>query len=360
MRVSVGRRRKSRRPLVAMSSRLGAFLCATGLVSFVSWSCGVDAPGAGSDPRLTEHFVVLSEVALDEGGGAVGSSARIRAGDEGELLVVEWKERRVRSFSTAGALRWSVGISSLREPQVAIRLDDTTVLVAGERGQARALLATDADQAPREERPLSLPGGIRKLDDMDVGPDSLVIYSTSPVLPSGAHAPALHVVQPLSGRLVRSFFEPEVPVAVDSIARIVGGVQSSVRADTIASVFAPLDTIFLHTLEGAALERIPLPTTTFRVVDRPRRPGESPGEWSAAFNFTSDVFWLATGDFVVQFIDLDGRVPRQHLLGVSRSGELLFQIDDSPRLHAVLPNGDFLFSLRGADAPSRLLVARRR
>lgn len=323
-------------------------------------ACGVDAPGTGSDPRLAEHFEVLSEVAFDEGGGAVGSSAKVRAGAVGELLVVEWKERRLRSFSTAGALRWSVGVASLREPQLAIRFDYTTVLVAGERGQARALLATDPDLAPREERPLSLPGGIRKLDDMDVGPDSLVIYSTGPVLPSGAHVPALHIVEPLSGRLVRSFFEPEVSVAVDSIARIVGGVQSCLRVDTIASVFAPLDTIFLHTLQGEALERIPLPTTTFRVVDRPRRPGESPGEWSAAFNFTSDVFWLASGDFVVQFIDLENRVPRQHLLGVSRSGELLFQIDDSPRLHALLPNGDFLFSPRGADAPNRLLVARRR
>ncbi|MDP2959092.1 MAG: hypothetical protein Q8N53_21905 [Longimicrobiales bacterium] len=198
------------------------------------------------------------------------------------------------------------------------------------------------------------------MDDLDVVSDSLVAYSARPVLTSGAHIPALHVVEPLSGRLVRSFFEPRMSTAVDSLARFIGWVTSSVRGDTIASVFAPLDTIFLHTIEGEALARIPLPTTTFRVVDRPRRPGERPGEWSAGFNFTSDVFWLATGDFVVQFIDLESRVPGQHLLGVSRSGELMFQIDDAPRLHAVLPNGDFLFSPPGADAPNRLVVARRR
>jgi hypothetical protein len=323
-------------------------------------ACGDRAPGSGSDAGLGEHFEVLSEITLDESGGPIGSSAKLRAGAEGELLVVAWKERRLRSFSTAGALRWSVGVSSLREPQFAVRLNETTLLVAGERGQVRALVAPVPGQAPKEERPLSVPGGSRRLDDMEVVHDTLALYSVTPVLSSGAHVPALHLVEPLGGRSVRSFFEPNLSVAVDSIAHIVGGIQSSMRGDTIATVFSPLDTIYLHTLDGVELARIPLPTTTFKVVDRPRQPGESPGEWSRTFNFTTGVFWLASGDFIVQFIDMENRVPGQHLLGVSRSGELLFQVDDAPRLHAVLPSGELLFSPRDAEAPDRLLVARKR
>lgn len=346
--------------LAAMNPWLGVFLCAAGLFSIGCAACGDGTPGAGVDPSFADEFEILSEVALDEGAGAISRSAQVRAGGEGEILVVDRAERRIRSYSTEGELRWSITHPTLQEPLVSIRLDATTLLVAGAHGQVALLDAADSTRGPRPGPPIRLPGGVGMMDDVDVVSDSLVAYSARPVLTSRAHIAALHVVEPRSGRLLRSLFEPEMSAAVDSLAPFIGWVRSSVRGDTMASVFAPLDTIFLHSIDGEALERIPLPTTTFRVLDRPRRPGERMGEWTAGVSFTSDVFWLATGDFVVQFIESDRGEPRQHLLGVSRSGELLFQIDDSPRLLAVLPSGDFLFSPRGANAPNRLLVARMR
>jgi hypothetical protein len=81
-------------------------------------------------------------------------------------------------------------------------------------------------------------------------------------------------------------------------------------------------------------------------------------EWSRGFSAISQIHWLTDGSFLVQYFDTDGVNPSWRLLHVSRKGERLFEILDSPQLLAVSRADDSLyFATPEAETPASLTSA---
>lgn len=310
-------------------------------------------PHAGAT-QFTNQFQQLAEIALEERAEVTNVTPEVRFWGSSELIVADRQERQVRSYTLAGELNWYISDPALSAPIVAVRVADTVIVALDAHNQAslwdtRGRLVRTLPYAPLEAA-----------DDIDLLSDSLVLVSGRPVLSSEARTSALMILNVHTGAVVRSFFEPFMTPDVASVSRAAGWVKSSVRGDTIASVFAHSDTIYVHTADGVLLERIPLRIRGFRAVDHPRRRGESFREWAMGFSFMSDIFWLASGEFLVQYNELEHNLPRWHLLAVSREGESRFQMDDAPHLFAASSLGEELvFSSRVSLVTNHLALARR-
>jgi hypothetical protein len=111
------------------------------------------------------------------------------------------------------------------------------------------------------------------------------------------------------------------------------------RGDTLAVVSSLSDTVYLMTTQGRMLERIPVPTQSFRRLDPAQPLPDGRGglaaarAWFGSFSLMSDVFWI--GDtFVVQYQDRTRPQPDWRLVGMRRDGARTFEAIDTPQLLA--------------------------
>jgi hypothetical protein len=132
-----------------------------------------------------------------------------------------------------------------------------------------------------------------------------------------------------------------------------------VRGDSVAAIFARADTVYLFHLNGDALSKLRIPFVNFRHVTEPPPGRNDPTaeiRWRGSYSTVSRIYWAADGTFFVQYYNMDAFAPRWGLLHMSRSGDLLFDLVDSPRLLAVLGDQRLLFE-GPSDAPERWRVA---
>ena len=170
----------------------------------------------------------------------------------------------------------------------------------------------------------------------------------------------LHVWDLREKRLVRSFFSPPVRRGFEDEAVIAGVMDAAVRGDSIAALFALSDSVFLFTRDGARAGALPIRARGLRRMES-KFPGgdrESLVKWQEAFSTLSRVFWLSDGSFLVQYYDMLGSEQRFSLVRMRRDGEPIFEIQNTPRLLAVSPDGEtLLFTKPGAEVPNEWRLA---
>ena len=290
---------------------------------------------------------VLPVVALDPGGG---------------FLVADAGEAQIRRYGGDGKILWTSGRrgegpGEYRTPNVVTRLPDGRVMVGDRSGRITYL--DSAGQLVRTARtPL---GGI---EDALVIDDSVVLLSATRLADAGGHR--LHWWNVRTDTMLASSFAPTQRAANTVLAQVASWMKLARRGDTIAAIFAPVDTVYYFTPDGRSLGQVPIPFTNRRQSDRPPPGrGSTPrqrAEWMSGFDLVADVHWLPDGDLLVAYQNSDpARASERqwHLLRMTDSGTRITEIRDVPRLLEVdAASGELFFISPEAEAPNQWSLAR--
>jgi hypothetical protein len=329
---------------------------------------GGDAEGR-SPPRADAEDRVLSYLRtfdLQETDEVVSVTPVVARDPRGGFLVVDAQESQLRRYGDDGRLLWHAGRKGrgpgeFTSPTGVARLASGQV-VAGDRSGRLTFFdsAGGAVQRTVETR-------IRQLEDIVVLGDSALLLSGVP--DGDFNGPRLHVWSLARDTVRASFFSPFAGARNRAAATVAGWTKAAVRGDTIAAVFAVSDTVYLFTVGGRALGRMPLNSSFFRTASErePRKVITDPLErarWLSAFDYVADVHWLPDGGLLVpyQSIAPGGAMTRTwHLLGLGRGGERRFEVRGVSRVLEVDGrNGDIFLLDRNAEVPNRWALARLR
>lgn len=313
---------------------------------------------------LSEAVVWLDTIRLEESDAVINVTPRVSLDPRGGFLVADPDEAQIRRYSTTGALIWyaggyGAGPGELDEPTAAVRLPSGRILVTN-RGLRFTIFNATADSVIRTVRTR-----FTQVEGVEVISDSLLLVSAK--IGAGIYGPRLHVWSVASDTVVRSFFPP--PADYGRTAVIVAGFpRADVRGDTVAAVFSLSDTVYIYTVAGEKIGKIPLPSRTFRRLDSPPPgSGADPGErmaWLHSFDYVAGVHWLSNGGLLIpyfSFLPKSGLTRSWHLLGVTRSGRGMFEAENIPRLLEVDSRANRLYFIApGSKVPNRWAVAKLR
>ena len=273
-----------------------------------------------------------------------------RIDPEGGFLVIDAPEHQARLYDESGRLkhyfgRAGQGPGEFQRPVSALRESSGNILVADAQGTVQRFDPTGTF-LERTERILN---GIYQLHSLS-GESALLAVGTQEGLVPGQH-PLLHRVDMTSERVVESFFPH--PIALGSHENVLFGLGDPAAADVyegqIVAAFAPVDRLYFFDLEGTEVDSLSLPSEHFRRIEKPdfedpsdrRRHTQYIEEHSTTFSRIDSVFWLNEDILLVSYFDLLERDPwtvKYNVMAVARSGELLFDVADAPRLLTVNPD----------------------
>ena len=324
-------------------------------------ACGSDADAggvasAGSPDRLDDVVAWEREITLEENDGTINVVVRADPDPRGGFLVADEREGYIRRYAPDGMLLRQfggrgAGPGEFDRPLRALCLADGTI-AAFDGAYRGAVFDSTGERLLRTFR-------------TPIGPlHSVTLLDDSLVLLGGRHAEGersasarLHRWNLNRDSLEASFFSPPAPSqahTVTSASAPWSGVDR--RGDTLAVVTALSDTVYLLSMDGTTLERIPIPSARLRRLD-PRGPlPDARGgvgaarSWFASFSLIADVFWV--GDtFLVQYQDRTRREPDWRLLGMTRDGKRTFEAVDTPFLLAA-DEGTLYFVAPGSATPN--------
>lgn len=337
------------------------------LILFVAGVVGTaGAESSTSDQRVPPEapirqfddvFERVATVTLFETDSVINVTPVVRLDPEGGLLVADDSEMKIRRYSETGELVWQFGREGpgpleFSGPTVAVRLNSDSILAMD--GIRKGVVWSESSRELRSQIANDFP----KVVDADPLGDS-VLVSTHPVPDGqGRSEPALHIVDLEDGEVVRSFFSPPVNRYTSRVLQMAGWTQSDIRSQVVATVFAFVDTVYIHDLAGVLTRKIPLPTSHFTRWDDVPEKGASVMGWLFRHTFASEVHWLSDDRLLVQFEEFENNVPKWRLISLRLDGTGDWQILNSPRLHAVDPtSGRFYFEDPNELEPSHLFVA---
>jgi hypothetical protein len=328
-------------------------------------ACGPAAPEAarGVAQKVDEVVAWTDSIQLAETPEALLVTPVVKFDPRGGFLVADLREAQIRRYGPDGALLWHAGRKGngpgeFISPPAVVRLSTGDVIAVDRSGRLTLFDSAGAKVLRTEET------GLARVEDLGVVDDTTVLLAG--VLEGDVDKPRLHLWSLNSNRILASFFNP-LPNAVNrTVSTVAGWTQFAIRADTVAAIFATSDTVYLFTLGGRALGKVPLPARHFR-----RGPDGVPArtlsrieqaEYLSQYDMVEDVYWHPDGSLFVpyQSRDADRALERQrHLVHVGRAGERLFETRNGPRLLGVHPGtGDLYFVHPSAELPNRWAVAR--
>ncbi len=275
---------------------------------------------------------------------------------------MDFQEGQFRRYDTAGKLLAHFGSrgrgpGEFQRPGVSVRLPSNEILVA-DRNFKIAILDSSGSRLVR-----TVLAPVRAIDDADVVDDSTVLLAgLEEDHPASAR---LHLWDYSRNRIRRSFFSPWNGYVHKDVASMAGWVQATVRADTIAVIFAPSDTLYLFSIEGEHLLSIPIPSRHFRMPgplpEAGRTNAQARREWQSTFDLVTAVYWIAPDRFLLPYQTFVNGRPVWKLLGMIRTGELWFDDRDTPRLIEADSLGERLvFIANDVEARNRWAMARLR
>lgn len=334
-------------------------------------ACGGERAAEAAAPReaftpLDRHLAWGRTLSLEENDAVVNVLVRATPDPRGGFLVADEQEDQVRRYDANGRLLLTFGRRG-PGPREFTALNRVFRLPSGD------LLAIDAlshgavfdSTGAALKRTFRVPVGAVKMAYLLN--DSLLLVGAQGQDERGADADArLHLWDLRRDRLARSFFPVRGTTQAHAFAANTAGLLgASARGDTLATVFALSDTIYLFDLAGRRLGTVPLRAEGLRRFDpamrMPRMDLVSVREWFGRFSLVSDVWWLRDGSFLVQYQDREGVEPRWRLVHLARDGRRLFESKDTPYLVAVDPATDTLWFVRpGSPTPNAWTSARLR
>lgn len=324
------------------------------------WGCGDAAPSPAA--ALEDVLSWGSPIVLEENPEVINVTPTVSLERSGGFVIADEREGQVRRYGREGALLWHAGSKGsgpgeYRSLSVAVRLASGEVLAA-ERRRSMSFY----DSAGTLVR--TIQSGFSHVEDMDVVDDSTVVISAV-ANDHGLEGPRIHVWDPRTNVVRRSFFAPLPRAPNQAAAMMAGWTRVAVRGDTVAAIFALSDTLYFFDLDGRALETVPLSFSGFRPVPAETPDGGSDplrrAQWFSTFDYVADVHWLDDGTILApyQSIQPDRALTRSwHLFGTNRRGDALFEVRDVPRLLAVDERrGELYFVTPGSETPNQWTVA---
>jgi hypothetical protein len=321
-----------------------------------------------SAQELTDVINRTGEIALEENEEVFTDRVNVRVEDD-KLLISDTRENQVREYARDGTLLNYFGADDPEAPggfwfpSTPLRMSEDTILVPNTGNGSLSLVDENGNLLERHTR-------IAKSGDFDVAPlpvDGHVLFVGSANGRQGTPN-FLHHLDPSSGEVTKSFYP--LPDPFGSHAGILYTISPIVNADVyqdrIAVGFLLSDSITLFEADGTPLGEIEPTLSSFEEVEqteeRPER-GEFQQELVRRSLFNT-LFWLNDETLLVQFTnsyfdDQDERQLNNVLAAVTTEGEVLFEIEDTPRLLAVdQETGDLFFAHPDHDFESHWRVGR--
>jgi len=287
-----------------------------------------------------EAIRVVDTVSLSETESVLTVQPEVALDPEGGFIVADMSEGQARVYDSHGGLLWhggrkGGGPGEFNNLRLARRLTDGSLLCA-DRNARFTLFDTVEDTLIGTVRT-----GFFHVEDVDVRDGTSLLVSA--MVEGDQAGPRIHVWDLESSTVIRSFFSPFPNAANPSAATFAGWTKTAIRADSLAAIFATSDTVYIFSMDGAEARKVPLPSSRYRPVPREvptgRMSPEEQAEWISSFDLVADVWWLASGTILVQYLGIlpDPRLSTYdwHLLAMSPSGELLAEVRNIPRILAV-------------------------
>lgn len=340
-------------------------LAAMGAAAWVGFG-GRRAPSSSVAVAPTDLAAFLTwgaPVEMEENDRVINVTPRVTPDPQGGFLVADAREAQVRRYAVNGDLqrvigRKGSGPGEFRQLSSVHRLPDGRI-VAAEMGGKVSVFDDDGEKLLHARQ-----APVAPLYDADVLDGRHLLLAGRRVGTGGTAL--VHVYDVETGAVTRGFFgiprhEPELAGG----HAFAGTVDVAARGDTVATVFALSDSIYLFGRTGAELGRIAIPFERFRRLSRPMPTSGATVEafraWSETFSAISHLYWLRDGSFLVQYFDMQGVEPRWRLLHMDRTGRRLFEGVDTPKLLAAGGAADELvFVHPAAEAPNVWVSARLR
>lgn len=142
-----------------------------------------------------------------------------------------------------------------------------------------------------------------------------------------------------------------------------GQVSFGIRGDTIAAVSALTDTLYVFTAAGVTLETVAIPFRGFRRMSAGDESAESLEAITQLLDqshLISDLYWLSDGSVVFQYERPRGPDSDWNVMRMTRNGEFVFDIANTPRLLTVDNDDMFYFLDPQSMTPDKWIVARLR
>lgn len=308
--------------------------------------CVLACEGPSEDPQpipemaFGEAVQVIDTLSLEENAEVVTVNIDVASDDGSGYVIADRAEGQVRVYDQAGRLLWfgggrGGGPAEFSSLVLARRMPDGSLLCA-ERNASLTVFDTHKDSAVQ-----TIPTEFFHVEDMDVLDDETLAITA--MITANHPGPRVHIWNLRENRVTSSFFSPFDRAQNRAAATVAGWTKVSRRGDSLAVVFATSDTVYVYSRKGSEARKIPLPSRFFRQV-----PMEEPSralsarerlEWLSTFDLVTDVWWLSTGNIVVQYQDvppdltLDDR--RWHLLAMDSTGRLLAELRNTPRAFLV-------------------------
>ena len=315
----------------------------------------VRAPNAKSIPA--HIFGIVGSIRLAEDTATINVYPNVTIDKtNSQFVIADSREQRIRLYDREGAIirqfgRTGDGPGEFKAPTWAKREASGHIAVADFSG-----MVIEFDSIGSLLRHSQLP--IRPLYTQQALPDGRRLVSGIG-FPRSEERHLLHVVD--ADTIAYSFF----PTPGDSLARVdalhFGYVAFAMRGDTVAAVSALTDTLYVFTTAGNEVARVPIPFRNFRRM--PQQPAESSEEIQGLLDqshLISDLYWLADGSMLFQYERPRGSDTDWNIMRMTRDGDFIFDIVNTPRLLAIDDDMLFYFVDPQSMTPEKWIVARLR
>lgn len=296
-------------------------------------------------PQIPGDFVVQRHFALEENDSVLNVLPFMTdVVADGELVVTDLGDARVRVYSSDGALirqlgRRGDGPDEFTLPYSTDWLADGRAVVAD---VVRGVSVWDQASGRvdrRLDREGRLTSAVRSLNDSVLVVGGYVPGTSDPKL--------LRLVSLREGALGEEFFPLPLPAELQPAATQVGGVILSLDREGILAAFTLSDTLFAFDGEGTQTGKFPLPIPDF-TYDLSSGVANVRVVRSI---FPSDSLW------VIQYGSAPPAPPQHGIILMDRSGVVHRQWSDTPQLLGVAWP-EFWFLDPGSELPNRVLVGR--
>lgn len=297
-------------------------------------------------------------VALEETPQVVNVGLAVRPDPEGGYLIADEREAQFRRYGDDGTLlgtfgRPGSGPGEFRFPTAVVRINHDTLLAVDLGGRASFFRSDTFEHLSSFNLP------VMNVTDVDVLSDTtLLVAGFDPDV--GPTGPRLHVFNLNTRTVTNSFFVPMERTRAKRAAMTVGWVKAAIRHDTIAAIFATLDTVYVFSMDGKQLASVWCDNPTFRNAEDPplkaRLDPTLQAEWASTFDAVADVYWLPGGTFLLPYETFVDNLPVWSLMVLGRDGRLVANSPKAGRLFTVSKAGRLVFQNPEYETPNHWLV----
>ena len=320
------------------------------LIALLALCC---IPFEVSAQGLTDVINWTDEITLEENDEVFTDRVHVRVESDG-FLIGDPRENQIREYTREGELLNYFGEDDPEAPEgfwfpvAPLRMGDGTLLVPNTGNGSLSILDGSGTLIERHSR-------VSTSSTFSVEPlpvDGQVLFVGSADGRQGT-PDFLHHLDPLSGEVKKSFYP--LPDEFGSHAGLLYTVSPIVVADIhaqqIAAGFLLSDEITLLDTDGATIDVLEPDFSNFKTVEQTDEMPDGREELNQEFvrrSLFNTLFWLNEETLFVQFTNsyFDDQGERQLnnvLAAVTTGGEVLFEVDNTPRLLAVDQNTGELF-----------------